>query len=197
MLADNVVILDPLDLGFGESQMSGSLYADLQDVPDIKLSAQAPLIDLAPFFPAEEENEKPATPSPETGDDKYVFKDEPLPLDTLRKANADFAITIDTLRTSSAEYKDFVFRLSLASGQLEAENNFKGLYGGTIENKVAMTIGENTIDLNTEKLNTDFNTKPREGVGLSADAGKCEETFQAIGEPIPGGNAAYSDDAEH
>ena len=32
-----------------------------------------------------------------------------------------------------------------------------------------MVVGGGDIDFNTEELNVEFNTKPREGVGLSAD----------------------------
>ncbi|MDH3895286.1 MAG: hypothetical protein OES78_12075 [Chromatiales bacterium] len=32
-----------------------------------------------------------------------------------------------------------------------------------------MIVGGGDIDLNTEKLNIEFNTKPRKGVGVSAD----------------------------
>jgi uncharacterized protein involved in outer membrane biogenesis len=146
-LADSKLDLDPLNLTFGESQLNATLHADLQDIPDIKLEAQAPLIDLAPFFPAEEEGEESEDTPPDSDGDQFVFKDEPLPIDTLSKANANVDVAIDTLRTANVDYTEFIFRLNLADGQLDAENTFKGMYGGTFDNKVTMTLGGDSANL--------------------------------------------------
>jgi uncharacterized protein involved in outer membrane biogenesis len=49
---------------------------------------------------------------------------------------------------------------------VDGDGEIKGLL---LQGPRIQVVGGGTIDLNTEKLNIEFNTKPREGAGLSAD----------------------------
>lgn len=143
-LAEDSLDLDSFEFRLGDSSLAGTLHADLGDRPVISMKARSPLIDLAPFSSskAEAEGDASADTAPGTSDSEFVFTDEPLPLDTLRKANVDVDVTIDTLRTASAEYTDFFIRFTLKDGQLKLENALDGEHGGVIENTIAINVGE-------------------------------------------------------
>jgi uncharacterized protein involved in outer membrane biogenesis len=52
---------------------------------------------------------------------------------------------------------------------LDIESGLAEINGFLAQGEKIMVVGGGDIDLNTEKLNIEFNTKPRKGVGLSAD----------------------------
>jgi uncharacterized protein involved in outer membrane biogenesis len=55
-----------------------------------------------------------------------------------------------------------IFAIDFDSGEGEID-------GFLLQGEKIMVVGGGQIDLNTEKLNIEFNTKPRAGVGVSAD----------------------------
>jgi AsmA protein len=52
---------------------------------------------------------------------------------------------------------------------IEFESGLGEITGFLFQSEKLMIVGGGKIDLNTEKLNIEFNTKPRAGVGVSAD----------------------------
>ena len=52
---------------------------------------------------------------------------------------------------------------------LDFESGLGEITGFLLQSEQLMIVGGGEIDLNTEKLNIEFNTKPRAGVGVSAD----------------------------
>jgi len=53
--------------------------------------------------------------------------------------------------------------------RIDFESGLGDISGFLLQSKKLMVVGGGKIDLNTEKLNIEFNTKPRQGVGVSAD----------------------------
>lgn len=149
VFVEESIRLDPLELKFGDSVVTGMLSAELKEIPVIKLEAQSPLVDLAPFLPAEDEggedNAKDTEEEAESGG--LVFKDEPLPLDVLQKAVADVDVTIDRLKTANTEFSDFVLKLMLKDGELDIDNALVGELGGSFKNKILMTFTESQADV--------------------------------------------------
>jgi hypothetical protein len=52
---------------------------------------------------------------------------------------------------------------------LDFESGVGEITGFLLQGQKIMVVGGGDIDLNTEKIGIEFNTKPREGVGVSAD----------------------------
>ncbi len=152
-LSGESVTLSPLELEFGESAVSASVDVRLGDTPAVNVTARSPLVDLSPFLADEEdaaENDADAAAQAEEGDERYVFKDEPLPLDALDKATANIDVTIDRLQMPAAAYTDFVVMMSLQDGKLVLENGFNGEAGGTFKNDVSVTAGSDGVDLDAD-----------------------------------------------
>ncbi len=170
-LAEQLVEFDPFELTFGESTLAGILRVDLRDLPAIELKAQSSRIDLSPFFPAEDESagDEPAAAGKKAGGDGFVFGDDPLPLDGLRKANADVDVSIDQLILANTAYSDFVLRMKLADGNLDIDNGFKGKYGGTLENRISMDVGESQADLEIEVTADEMKLVALAGPDIDAD----------------------------
>jgi uncharacterized protein involved in outer membrane biogenesis len=53
--------------------------------------------------------------------------------------------------------------------RVDFESGVGDITGFLLQSEKLMVVGGGKIDLNTEKLNVEFNTKPRQGVGVSAD----------------------------
>lgn len=154
-LDSDSVTLAPLDIEFGESVVSATLSARAGDVPALELTARSPLLDLEPFFPeASDENGDVDDAVVEEGGDRYVFNEDPLPLDTLQKVTADVDIEIDRMRLPTTEYSDFAVTMSLQDGTLEADNRFTDEFGGSFENNVTLIAGGTAADLEVD-LNAD------------------------------------------
>lgn len=88
----------------GASDMAGELTVSLAGSPrDIQGSLTSNLIDLSPFLPDQPEpttETKTKKMPPATGDNKYLFKDTPLPVQFLAEYNADMALDIKKLKVS-------------------------------------------------------------------------------------------------
>jgi len=53
--------------------------------------------------------------------------------------------------------------------RIDFESGLGDITGFLLQSEKLMVVGGGKIDLNTEELNIEFNTKPRQGVGVSAD----------------------------
>ena len=144
-LAQESVDLDPFEIRFGDSDLSGRLYVEGGDTSVLNLEARSSLIDLSPFESGEEEDEADAAQEPTDG---YVFKDEPLPLDALRGFEAQADINIERLKTSTTEVRSLEVTANVADGNLEFENSFLGQYGGQFENRLNIRTADGQADIN-------------------------------------------------
>lgn len=150
-MGDQAIEVDPFDFTFGESDLSGSLRAEGGDTPTVTLQATSSLVDLRPFQPEEtaEGEETEEAPDEEAGGDEsqYVFKDEPLPVETLQKLNADINVSIARIVGATSELADFELIATVMDGVLDVENRFKGSRGGDFENLVQLATSGGSGDL--------------------------------------------------
>ena len=138
-LGSESVTLDPLDIEFGESAVSATLNASVGDVPAVELTARSPLLDLTPFLPEESEADSQTRDTVgEASGERFVFNEEPLPLDVLEKGRADVDVEIKRLKLPATEYSDFAVALSVQDGKLELGNRFAGEFGGTFQNRITV-----------------------------------------------------------
>ena len=124
------------------------------DKPSVELKATSKLIDLRPFLPEEEAEvaDSPPAESSTGGDDRYVFKDEPLPLDALQTANVDVDIEIGRVQAREANFDDVALKATVEDGALNVTNSFSGGEGGEFENQVELVA-------DGARANLDINAK--------------------------------------
>jgi AsmA protein len=148
-LAEESIDLDPFEFRFGDSDLSGRLHVEDGDTSVLKLEARSSLIDLSPFEAGDEDADQVADPASTDGSDsRYVFKDEPLPLDALRGFEAQADISIERLKTSTTEVRSLEVAANVADGNLELENSFLGQYGGQFENRLGIRTTDGQADMN-------------------------------------------------
>jgi uncharacterized protein involved in outer membrane biogenesis len=157
-LAEGSLVLDPFEFTFGESNLAGSLRAEGGDMPSVNLQARSSLIDLRPFSADEEAEAADAqeAPADEGEDSRYVFKEEPLPLEDLRGFQADVDVTIDRVQMQTTYAESFKLVASANDGVLTLNNSFSGGRGGKYENEVKLDASGTSADLTINTLATDL-----------------------------------------
>ncbi len=147
-MADENVDINPFEVRFGDSEMTGRFQATGGDKPELTLTAESKLIDLRPFASDEaSESEAAAGAGTDDSGSEYVFKDEPLPLDSLANLNADVEVSIAKLLLATSELQDISVTASAHDGVLDVRNRFAGAYGGNYDNHVQLTVAGDQADL--------------------------------------------------
>lgn len=162
LLPDDIT-LEPLELTFGDSDLQGSLNVKMADTTAIDATLQSKHLDLKPFQPEPEAEAEPqATNSPETPplseaelaeadtdepNGKYMFVDEPLPLDSLQQLDADLDLSIAQLLTRAIELDNIKLDAALHGGDLKAQLDFITPNGGVAANTLALTTSGSLPEL--------------------------------------------------
>lgn len=147
-LAEGSVNLDPFEVRFGDSDLSGRLQVEDGETPTLQLEARSSLIDLSPFESGDEETDADAdADAASESDSRYVFKDEPLPLEALQGFEAQVDIGVERLKTSTTELRDLAVTGTIADGDLEMESRFAGPHGGGFENQLTLTATGEQADM--------------------------------------------------
>ncbi|MGW8368112.1 MAG: AsmA family protein [Gammaproteobacteria bacterium] len=147
-LAEESVDLDPFDLHFGDSDLSGRLHLEDGDSSVFSLEARSSLIDLSPFESGEEGDEADAdSPPADEPTDRYVFRDDPLALEALQGLSAQTDIGIERFKTSTTELRSVELTAKIADGNLEFANSFLGQYGGQFENRLDIRTSDGEADM--------------------------------------------------
>ncbi len=151
------VTLDPLTLNFADSDLQANAELTGGDEPGIKLRATSSLFDLTPFESPDPEGDEtaeaqePADPAvagaPTRAKGKYIFTEEPLPLDKLRSLHADVEVSIDTFKVTAVTMRDLVINLTADDGNIAIDNSFGGTAGGRFRNQLFITAGADSADL--------------------------------------------------
>ena len=147
---ESTVEVEPFDLTFGESDLSGTLRAESGDTPSLELQAESNLIDVRPFASEEDAAEDATSEAAEPAgdeDDRYVFKDEPLPLETLQVANVDVDVNIQRIQTREANFDNVKLLATIKDGTLTLTNSFRGGEGGEFENQVELIAEDSNANL--------------------------------------------------
>ena len=103
-------------------------------------------------------------------DGKVLFTQGPgrVKNDLIGKLSGDLIAQIFGALNPFAAEEEFsnwdctIFAIDFVSGEGD-------ISGFLLQGEKIMVVGGGKIDMNTERLNIEFNTKPREGVGVSAD----------------------------
>jgi AsmA protein len=167
-LADENVDINPFDVRFGDSEMTGQFRVNGGDKPELTLTAESSLIDLRPFS-SDEEAEAEADSSTDDSGSEYVFKDEPLPLDSLANLNANVDVAIAKLQLATSELQDIAVIASAEDGVLDVRNRFAGSYGGKYDNHLQLTIAGDQADLEIQTNVDDLKLAALSGSDIPAD----------------------------
>ena len=170
-LADENVDVNPFEVSFGDSEMTGQFQVTGGDTPELKLSAESNLIDLRPFS-SDEDSESQAAADDGSADDsssQYVFKDEPLPIDSLTNLSADVEVSIARLLFATSELNDISVIASAKDGVLDVRNRFEGVHGGHYENHVQVKAAGDQANLQIEATADGLRLGAFSGSDISAD----------------------------
>ena len=147
-LAAESVDLDPFELQFGDSDLSGRLHVEDGDASVLRLEARSSLIDLSPFQSDDEESDTSEdAATADESDSPYVFEDEPLQLEALHDLDAKVDISVERLRTANTEFRSLEAVATIKDGKMEFDNSFLGEYGGEFENSLVVTTTGNEADM--------------------------------------------------
>jgi AsmA protein len=171
-LASEKLILDPIDATFGESDISGALEGGLGNKITIGGQLQSKRLDLTPFADNEDDTrKKPARESNEgQKESKFVFIDEPLPLETLNNIDLDITSSIGQLTFQNIDLLDVTTRVELKDGNLHFTNKYTGLNGGRSASDITLTASgpSSKLDIDVRMRDMRFNL-------LSGDTAKSSQ----------------------
>jgi uncharacterized protein involved in outer membrane biogenesis len=118
-----------LELAAGETRLSGELAARKQDGrSQVKAQLSAPVLDLRPFQPEEDEEKK----------GERMFSKDPLPVAALRAADVEASLSVAELRTRAATLTDVKLPIELAGGRLAVSPLTAKAHGGTVRADVKL-----------------------------------------------------------
>jgi hypothetical protein len=105
-----------------------------------------------------------------SADGKIVFTQGPgrVENELIGKLSGDVLAQLVSALNPFAEEEEFSNWECTVFG-IDFESGLGDISGFLLQSEKLMIVGGGKIDLNTEKLNIEFNTKPRAGVGVSAD----------------------------
>jgi uncharacterized protein involved in outer membrane biogenesis len=158
-LAPAHLVLDPIETTFGESDLAGSLEVAMADKTAITGTFKSQRLDLTPFAAgggeeAEKEEKKADKTAPEAkkakSESKYVFVEDPLPFEELKKTDIDLGADIGRFTLNKIVLLDVSTAVDLKDGNLQLENRFRGPEGGKSVSDIALaTAGESAkLDVN-------------------------------------------------
>jgi len=134
---------EELKAALGKSTLAGTGSVSMA-APRPKLAAQlaSPLLDLSELYPGgsgapaqASAPQKPAEPSR----DKRMFSAEPLPLESLKAADADLDLKVDRLvLPNKIPVEALVVRLVLAAGRLEVQPFSSRVGGGAVNGRLGL-----------------------------------------------------------
>jgi uncharacterized protein involved in outer membrane biogenesis len=150
VLSQNSVSIDPLQARVGSSDLAGRLVVEAGDRTSISGKLSSTRLDLTEFAAGEEAADQagaaPATPA-QTPPGKYVFTEEPLPLEPLRTAEAALEVDAAELVTAAITMSDLAATVDLKGGNLELDARFKGPRGGLTTGRIGLDASGEQADL--------------------------------------------------
>jgi uncharacterized protein involved in outer membrane biogenesis len=150
-LAPEHLVLDGIETTFGESDLAGSLDVAMGDKTGVTGKFKSQRLDLTPFAAGGEEadKEKKAEPEAEQGkaQSKYVFVEDPLPLEELKKADIDLDADIGRFTLDNIVLLDVSTAVDLKDGNLQFKNRYRGSEGGKSVSDIALTTTDKVAKL--------------------------------------------------
>jgi uncharacterized protein involved in outer membrane biogenesis len=141
-IAPEQVALDGIKASFGDSDLSGSLEIATGEKTALTGRLKSKNLDLTPFA-GDSGAEKTSQAAPPAKDkqpeSKYVFVEDPLPFDELRKTDIDIDADIGRFILNEVGLLDVATTVDLKDGNLHFENRFHGPEGGSSVSDIAIT----------------------------------------------------------
>ena len=137
--------LTGLTAKIGGSDIAGNATLALGgERPALSGSFTSANLDLGDLAPAGGEAAAPAA----SGEQKYIFTEDPLPLDGLKAADANIKLNVKRLVLASGlAFADLEVALSLQGGKLAIEPFSAGFAGGSLVGSVSLDAGKKTPPL--------------------------------------------------
>lgn len=131
-LQDNIVTIDSLQLEAGNTQLTGSVTANISaKIPTFTADLAADRLDLTPLLPQTE-------PDAKTANTEQLFSDEPLPMALLHNIDADVALVAKQILTPQQDFSDVDIKASLKQGKLGLDISKVGVLGGVLSGKFSV-----------------------------------------------------------
>ena len=145
----NAITINGFTFTLGANAISGDLSADTSGaVPYVNASLTTDTLDLTALSAGEGGGDEAAASG--GGDSQYVIPDTPLPLDGLRSANADLAVTIGKLILQEGmEVDNIDLTLSLQGGKLSISPLQALFSGGQIDLNTTLDASQQTAAMQT------------------------------------------------
>ena len=165
----------------GENEIAASASITRTGKRQIEADVASPVFDLTPFLT----KDPAAKPPPKAAAKKFVFGEEPLPLEILKGPDVRVHLAIGELKLAEGGLKDVDGTLRLGGGRLALEGRARGGVEGSLSGSVVLTQqdgGGAGLDL---KITA---TRVRAGVGAGGAVqrgetppGSVEASLQAKG----------------
>jgi hypothetical protein len=190
--ARNVYSISNLKIIQGENDLSGSVELNLaENRPKVTAALSAQKLDLRPYFQVGPNTEKGAKNSSEEAkkEDK-IFSDHPLPLDTLRQADADVKIQAAQVLLPNLTLNSLDMGIVLRDGALTVKPLKAVLGKGSMDGHLSLQsqgkVASLTIVLKINKLDISYLTKEVKGTeGLEGNL-EVDINLRAQGASIAG-----------
>ena len=169
-LSPDALQVDPFEARFGESDLAGSLVSTSGDNPGFRLKAASSLIDLRPFTTVENDERPETAPAASDGDQgRYVFGEEPLPLDELRALNADVDVEIDRVQARTYHFNEVAVRVNASDGVIGVDNSFRGGHGGEFKSNIELGVSDSMANLDITAVASELKLGAFSGEDLPDD----------------------------
>lgn len=157
-LSSQQILLDPLALTLGDSDLGGNVSFDFSDELRTNATLQSSLFDLSPFMApeiADNQSEGSTNVSQDSGESDsdespYVFTDERLPFESLRNADVEAELTIERFVINQIVLDNVQVIGTLKEGSLNFEESFDTGDGGNFQSQVALILTETTAELQVD-----------------------------------------------
>ena len=167
--ARNVYSISNLKVLQGENDLSGSVELNLAEKrPKVTAALSAQKLDLRPYLQENPKTDKTKKQlSKETGKEDRIFPDHPLPLDTLRQADADVKIQAAQVLLPNLPLNSLEMYMVLKEGTLTVKP-LKAVVGkGSMDGHLSLQsqekVGSLTMVLKINKLDISYLMKERKG----------------------------------
>jgi hypothetical protein len=163
--ARNAYSISNLKIIQGENDLSGSVELNLaENRPKVTAALSAQKLDLRPYFQMNPNTEKTTNHlSKEAGKEDKIFPDRPLPLDTLRQADADVKVQAAQVLLPNFPLNSLVMDIVLKDGALTVKplkvDLGKGSMGGHLSLQSQGKAASLTIVFKINKLDISYLTK--------------------------------------
>jgi hypothetical protein len=163
--ARNAYSISNLKIIQGETDLSGSVELNLaENRPRVTAALSAQKLDLRPYFQVGPNTEKAAKSSSEgAGKEDKIFPDRPLPLDTLRQADADVKIRAAQVLLPNLPLNSLDMGMVLKEGALTVKPLKLALGKGSMDGHLSLQTQGNAASLifvlKINKLDISYLTK--------------------------------------